>query len=869
MYKSKSEKRVSDRMIRNLSSRLYHADRRRNLTAVTAIALSSMLIIVALSAVLSIGEMMRRSRQMLIGTQAEGVYPQIAYNWFEALQDSGHFDDISIVLYMGHYETAFSTGEGNRILYTDEETASWNFNELLEGRWPEADGEIAVDEHFVQDHGGKIRVGDTVSILLKTAANEIRQDAVICGICTCNDELDEARIYVSEAFERKDKSGYGMSAYCRFERGRYTDNDLKNFLTEVNPQAGSTAGNSAFVNPSVGDWLDAGYMRLIVGLIALTVVCAGLMIYTIYYISMVKNVAQYGRLKLIGVNSRQIRAIVRQHAFRQYLTGLPIGCFLGAASCCALMPFLSFYTGVRGKLTSTLRPEYFLCAATLSYIVMCLGVSKPMRILAKTPPIHAADYTDSGRIRMGKVQSGQFTPGRFARKNIRRRRKNTALVAVSMSIAVLLFVSTMNIIHSLDIDAFLSMINLFADIEIGSEDFLYGLELGEAGDISAIPDEVRDELEKITQDVETVYHYHLQAPVFLYGEDAERYCETVLDNASYQKNIMDNEWLYDVMAGRAKAYRENGNPVIMQGNYRFYDYDQLAGFEVFEGSLDREKFASGMYVLAVALDGEGNSFYHAGDVVELYEEFPEKADYSYERGADGKFSYFEALRKKEYTVLAVVGDTYRNQMAWGDKRTAGFEYVLPAEQMESFDRTPELFLVTMDAPDARTLARVEGEVKECLKKLNGKAEVSYRSKGTYRAGLDRLSMAVSLFGNGLALMAGMMALVNFINSSVSGIAERKMEFSTLQAIGMMRRLLLKILRLENLYTVLFAVIPGYLIGQLLSAVAILKASESIPYLTCKIMLFPGLILATGMGALSMLYPNRRTDIGDKLRQEIN
>ena len=72
-------------MIRNLSSRLYHADRRRNLTAVTAIALSSMLIIVALSAVLSIGEMMRRSRQMLIGTQAEGVYPQIAYNWFEEI----------------------------------------------------------------------------------------------------------------------------------------------------------------------------------------------------------------------------------------------------------------------------------------------------------------------------------------------------------------------------------------------------------------------------------------------------------------------------------------------------------------------------------------------------------------------------------------------------------------------------------------------------------------------------------------------------------------------------------------------------------------------------------------------------------------
>lgn len=860
MHKTGGERRVSGRMIRRLSSNLYHADQRRNITAVAAIALSSMLIIMALSAVLSIEAAMRRSRQMLIGTKAEGVYTFLSYNWFEALRDSGHFDAMSMVFHLGYYETASSAGDENRILSTDEETASWNFNELLEGGWAKALNEIVVDERFVRENGGAVRAGDTFHIVLKTGLHEYRQDMVISGICACNEELDEARIYVSEAFLNQDLSGFGQQAFCRFEKGRYTDEDLKRFLHEVNPYADC----NAFVNPSAGDWPDPGYLKLIAGLIGLTVVCAGLMIYTIYYISMVKNVAQYGQLKLIGVTGGQIRAIVRRHAFRQYLTGAPMGCLLGAVFGYALMPFLSSLAGVQGNCEFTVRPVYFLCAAVLSGAVVYFGVRKPMRILAKTPPVHAAGFTGSGKISMGKVRSGRFTPGRFARRNIKRRRKNTALVACSVSIVVVLFVATMNIINSLDLDAFLSMFNLFADIEIAADDYLFGLEMGYADGIIAIPDSIRAELSKSTENVETVYHYQLETPVFLYGADAERYCETVLDSESYRENVAGDEWLYETMVGRAEAYREKRKPFILMEDYlRFYDYDRIADFEVFEGSLDREKFESGEYVLAVALDGDGTSLYHAGDVVELADAFPEEEAYSYEQDADGRFPYFDALPKKAYTVMAVVGDAYRNRMAWGDENTTGFEYILPARLMGSFDRTPDLFLVTIDAPDAETLARMEGYVQECLQKGKGEVTVSYRSKGTYRAGLERVGMTVSLFGNGLALMVGFMALVNFLNSTVSGIAERKEEFSTLQAIGMMKRLLLKVLRLENVYTVLLAVIPGYLIGHFLSVAAIRKAAESLPYLRCHVTLLPGIVLAFLIGALSAVYPNRRTDLGGR------
>lgn len=862
------ERKVSDRMIRNIASKLYHADRRRNITAIVAIALSAMMVVVVFSTIISITTLTRRNQQMLFGSQAEGAYFLSNDIWYELLRDSGCFDEVTYVVYMGTYETDMSPSTGDCLIYTDEKTAGWNFNEVVEGRWPQKDGEIAVDEHFVESHGGDVHVGDVIQIRLRTVEQEVEQDAVVSGICTANDELDEARVYVSEEFFISYLCSYKVQTYCRFENGKYTSEDLENILQESVSRECERRGlepwkceTLAMVNPAADDKLSVGMTALLGGLVSITVICAGLMVYTIYYISSVKNVVQYGQLKLIGVTERQIRRIVRRHAIRQYATGLPIGCLTGVLFGYVLMPVLASYAGLGGKQSLMLKPAYFLYAAALSFIVVYVGTNKPVRVLSQTPPVHTVGFTDSRKEKAGRVHSVRFTPGRFARKNIRKRRKKTTLVVISVSIVMLIFVMTMNIIHSMNVDAFIAQFNLFADIEIATDQMLRFMDTSGTENVQAIPRELRMELEKVSGGMEAVYHYNLDAYSFLYDEDAEKYCEIMLDNADYQEGLEEDSTAREMLMPRAKAYREKGTPILVQQSYRFYDCEQIADFEVFEGEIDKEKYESGEYVLAVAMDGYGNTCYHAGDVVRLYEEFPEKLNTTQDE--NGRYILYDSLPMKEYTVLAVVGDTYHNQMAWGDAHTSGFEYILPTQLMDSFWEQPELFLVTMDAPDADTLTRVEPEVRACLKRMGGEDVVSIRSRSTYKEGLDQFAMEISLIGNGLAVLVGVMALVNFLNSTVSGIAERKEEFSTLQAIGMMKGLLLKVLRLENLYTVLWAVVPGFLIGQLVSAAAIGKLSETIPYFQWNGTVLPGVALAVVIVALSMIYPNRKTDVGDR------
>lgn len=864
-------RKVSERMIKNIASKLYHADRRRNITAIVAIALSAMMVVAVFSVIMSVTTLMRRNQQMIFGSQAEGVYVYCASTyWPELLRDSGYFDDVAYVAYNGTFKTDMDGKTENYLIYADEKTAAWNFNEVTEGRWLQKDGEVVVDGHFVENNGGNVHVGDVIHIRLTKMGQEVEYDAVVSGICTANDAIDEARVYVSEGFGEfftiAYDGGFRLQTYCRFEDGRYTGEDLINILDEVlsreYERRGLTYGKYdtlALINPAAGGGLSMSSIALLGGLVSLTIICAGLMVYTIYYISSVKNVVQYGQLKLIGVTEKQIRSIVRRHALRQYAAGLPIGCLTGVIFGYVLMPVMASYVGLNGKQTLMLKPEYFLYAAVLSFIVVYVGTNKPMRILSQTPPIHTVGFTDNRKEKNGRARSVRFTPGRFARKNIRKRRKKTTLVVASVSIVMLIFVTTMNIIHSLNVDALLAQFNLFADIEIATEQILGFTDTGgSTGNLQEIPGELRTELEKISDGMETVYHYNLYAFSFLYDGDAEKYCEIALDNTGYQEGLEDSS-ICDTVMSRAQAYRESGKPILVQHDYRFYDYGQVSEFEVFEGELDREKYESGEYVLAVAMDGYGDTYYHAGDVVRLYDEFPEGIDNTQDR--NGRYTFYDSLRMKEYTVLAVVSDGWHDKMTWGDRHTGGFEYILPTQLMGSFWEQPELFMVTMNAPDADTLARVEPEVRECLERMGGEDVASIRSKGTYKEAIERLAAEVALIGNGLVILVGFMALVNFLNSTVSGIAERKEEFSTLQAIGMMKKLLLKVLRLENFYTVLWAVIPGFLAGQLVSAAAINKASEFLPYFKWDGTVLPGVLLAVVIILIAMIYPNRRTDVG--------
>ena len=64
-----------------------------------------------------------------------------------------------------------------------------------------------------------------------------------------------------------------------------------------------------------------------------------LLIYNILYVSVVKDVQFYGRLKTIGTTQRQIKRIIYKQAIRISCIGIPIGLLLGAVVSFGIVPY--------------------------------------------------------------------------------------------------------------------------------------------------------------------------------------------------------------------------------------------------------------------------------------------------------------------------------------------------------------------------------------------------------------------------------------------------------------------------------------------------------------------------------------------------
>jgi putative ABC transport system permease protein len=313
-----------------------------------------------------------------------------------------------------------------------------------------------------------------------------------------------------------------------------------------------------------------------------------------------------------------------------------------------------------------------------------------------------------------------------------------------------------------------------------------------------------------------------------------------------------------------KAHQENGSPIWSTVYYKFYDIDQMNDFPIFEGEIDREKYESGNYVLATAIDEEGHSLYHVGDRVRIYEELPtvEGLVAAKGEGEQGVGNYYQSLPSREYEVMAVVGNRFEEEM-YPREKLRTIDFLFPTEAMAKMSAEPELKLIAIDAYDLQQLNEIEEYVKEVLQHPGNEGKVEYRSVAEYNNSLNEFRLLFSLIGNGLALVIGMMAFGNFINNCISGIVERKEEFRTLKAIGMPRNQLLRILRYENLFTVLTAVIPAYILGQVISKFLIVKIADRLGWLKWNRSWIPGIVLMIVLIGISLIYPNRKTDLEEQ------
>ena len=823
-----------------IANRLYSDHRRRNISVSISIALSTALVLLMLSTMGTLHESVQERERMMFGTKAEAYCPYASGEQLGKLTASGVFDEVGSLAILGRFEWNGVSSDSHYIFYATEESADMVFNPLTCGEWPAETDEVVVDESVARGATGSIEVGDKVPVRFFLQGREIEFEATVTGICRGNGFWEEKRLYVSEAFYRRSE----CDAYRFYGSFDESAEDAAGVKAACQALLGEDRVVFAYETLETGE-NDAVAKWASVIAFLFTFVCSSLIVYSIYYISIVNNVKQYGQWKLIGMRDGQLRFVMVWQMLRQYLPGYAAGCVLGYASGYLLVPLIERLAGLGDLRSLQIRVSYLVIAFAASFLALVFGAVKPFCILKRIEPIQTVGFYHGANRRPMKER--RFTVGVFARRNLKIQKKKAFLLVLSIAMSVALFVLTANAANSLSVDKLLQRINLPADIVIAPTKIVESIESGYLSNSESMPEKIGEDVGVLCAGADIFEYYTLRTPFYLSRSEAEAYSGIVRQFG--EKTAPEN------IVSRIEEYRLDGKDILCEQKIVFYSYEELQACTVFEGEIDKSKFESGEYCLAVAMGEEGIAMYRAGDTVVLCNQ---DIDWQKVSSESRDMLYRDHMETRNYQVLAVTDDYYGERLS--KEPDGAVTYILPRKCMGEMSARPSLQAILVNAGEAEWLEEADAYVERYVEATDGL--LSYRSKKTYLRELRKLQAFIRLIGNSVALLVGVMAVVSFLNGCASGIAERREEFRTLRAIGMTGKQLLGVLKMENLYCVLAGSVLGLLLGNLLSVVGISMLEGSIFYLKLRLNILPGIFLAAILTLMSVFYPNKRTKIAE-------
>jgi putative ABC transport system permease protein len=191
-------------------------------------------------------------------------------------------------------------------------------------------------------------------------------------------------------------------------------------------------------------------MAIIIGII---LIAGALTIYSIYYVSLINKVQEFGKLAALGATKRQIRQIILRENLIVAGLSIPAGLLIGIAA--VKFVFFQLISSISSEQAMTKEMRLVLDNGEVSLILpwiiaMTIGVTlltvilaslKPMRQASKIMPIEAIRYT--GQMQGNKKQRKGFIDlnlRRLANANLSRNKKRTMVTIFSLGMIGILFV---------------------------------------------------------------------------------------------------------------------------------------------------------------------------------------------------------------------------------------------------------------------------------------------------------------------------------------------------------------------------------------------------------------------------------------------
>lgn len=865
--------KVSNRKcVRHLAWKSLLASRTRNLIAIVAIALTTMLFTSLFTIALSINEGFQQSNFRQVGGFSHGGFKYMTQAQFNELKDDPLISQWGERRYLGMpTETPFNKSHVE-VSFADANEAHWMFCDPVEGSLPqEGTDQAATDTHVLELLGIKPEIGAEFTLTFDVDGHETTQTFTLCGwweydeaIVANHVLIPESRVneVLAEVGVDPDNPDDGMTGRWNLDvmlksGSRHIEQDLNQILENHGYQSENagdnyidTGVNWGYTGARMSDLVDPMTVIAIVAVVLLIIFTGYLIIYNVFQISVAGDIRFYGLLKTIGTTPRQLRRIIRLQALSLSAVGIPIGLVLGWLIGGQLTPVIVARLNGIMPMTSV-SPWIFAISAAFALLTVLISCRKPGRMAARVSPVEAVRYTEGGseKTRAKGRKARKVSPFTMAWANLGRSKGKTMVTVLSLSLAVVLLTVTVNFAGGFDMDKYVSNFTASDFIVANAGKFQTSTVFS---DEQALPQSAIDAinaqggitssgvvygqtfgaLEYVTEDWFRQNKQHFYTPeemdnlIRLTDRNEAGLLADSVQLSGMSPFALDH---LTVLEGDLSALYEPGSRAIA-----------AVYFEDEYGNVDRNSHWARLGDTVTLRYVEENEYYDpdTGEVWASLEDVPDGANW-----VERPVQY----RDVDYTVAALVAVP----SALSYRYYGSDKFILNDQTFVQDSGTDSVMYYAFDTTDEANAA-MESFLADYTENVN--PELDYESKATYAGEFESMRSMFLLLGGALSFIVGLVGVLNFFNAILTGIIARQRELAVLQAVGMTGRQLRAMLIWEGLLYALGAAGLALILTLTLGPIAFQAVEGLFWFFTYHLNLTPFLFIIPLFALLGVCIP---------------
>ncbi len=405
-----------------------------------------------------------------------GLYGRVDETKYEKIKSHKDIESTGIINGIGAIKE-FDDETKISLSFVDENAAKLNSLELVQGKFPTNKNEIAIYDLALKKLGHEQKLNQTIEIEYEDYASGevVIKDFIVTGIIKASETAQVKKSYsiiVSNDYmnSTRDMSKENFNVFFTLKNiDNMSYDDMELIIDEIGENFGIkkvyTSVNENYINLSKP---DPSVITSIVVICLVIILSSILVIYNIFYLSIITKVQEFGKLRAIGTTKKQIKKIILREGIYLSAIAIPMGLVAGYFISEVIAKYL---------LLSDVSVSKWLIALVIgliSIITVYISLIKPMKIASKVSIVEAVKYNGESTTKK-KTRKGYdyINVSRLTKANLLSNKKRTYVTLLSLTLSGILFIVVSCALSSMDAEK-MAKRHFSHDIEIRLDNYTFG-----------------------------------------------------------------------------------------------------------------------------------------------------------------------------------------------------------------------------------------------------------------------------------------------------------------------------------------------------------------------------------------------------------